>query len=170
VHLHATPPYPSSCVSLLNLLHLVLRRSPYDAGAADLPLASYCARALSKLTIYVFLLYSTPAHGQPVFDSITRCGAPTHLVPCCMCLPMLSCSSLVYVCGLGVCPFSGLVCDLLLRCGRELSHECALPEESLGHNLDEHCLEDTRVVWCSTYPSGGAPLHWALRSLGVSET
>jgi len=31
--------------------------------------------------------------------------------------------------------------------------ECALPAEyHLGHNLDEHCLEDTGVVWSLSYP------------------
>ena len=89
-----------------------------------------------------------------------------------VCLPMLSCSSLVYVCGLGFCPFSGLVCDLLLTCGRGLSPSWTLPEESLGHNLSEHdeqCSEDTRVVWCGTYRSGGLSLSLSLyRSGGLS--
>ena len=38
---------------------------------------------------------------------------------------------------------SGLVCDVLQRGGRRLSPERALPEEYLGHNLGEQCLEDT---------------------------
>jgi len=42
--------------------------------------------------------------------------------------------------------FHGLVCNLLLRGGRGLLPECELSEEYLGHNLAEHCLEDTRVV------------------------
>jgi len=50
--------------------------------------------------------------------------------------------------GLGLCPgpFSGLVCDLILRGGRGLSPKCALLEEYLqvDHNLGKHCLEDTR--------------------------
>jgi len=33
-----------------------------------------------------------------------------------------------------------------------------IAEEYLSHNLDEHCLEDTRMTWCLSYPSGGAPL------------
>jgi len=28
----------------------------------------------------------------------------------------------------------------------------ALPEEYLSHNFDEHCLEDTRLIWCLSYP------------------
>ena len=38
---------------------------------------------------------------------------------------------------------SGLICDLILRGGRGLLPEGALPEEYRGHNLDEQCLEDT---------------------------
>jgi len=33
-----------------------------------------------------------------------------------------------------------------------------LPEEYLSHNFDEHYLEDTRLICCLSYPSGGAPL------------
>jgi len=29
----------------------------------------------------------------------------------------------------------------------------ALPEEYLGHNFDEHCLQDTMLIWCLFYPS-----------------
>jgi len=58
-------------------------------------------------------------------------------------LPILSCLSLLYMCGLGLCPFSGWVCDLLLRGGQGLSPECASPEEYLSHNFDVHCLQDT---------------------------
>ena len=63
----------------------------------------------------------------------------------------------VHIFVLSFRPFSGLVCDLLLRGGRGLSPEDALLEEYLGHNFDEHCLEDTRVVWCLFYSNGGAP-------------
>jgi len=38
--------------------------------------------------------------------------------------------------GLGLCPFGGLVCDLLLRGGRGLSLGYTLPEEYLGHHLE----------------------------------
>jgi len=36
-------------------------------------------------------------------------------------------------------------------------YSLALSEGYLGHNLDEHHLEDTGVVWsrCLTYPNGG---------------
>jgi len=34
----------------------------------------------------------------------------------------------------------------------------ALPAEYLSHNFDEHCLEDTRLIWCLSHPSGEEPL------------
>jgi len=37
------------------------------------------------------------------------------------CLPLLSCLSLLYMYGIGLCPHSELVCDLLVRGGRRLS-------------------------------------------------
>ena len=49
----------------------------------------------------------------------------------------------------------------------------ALPEKYLSHNFDEHCLEDIRLIWCLSYPSGGAPLisgryvSWWLKRLVV---
>jgi len=53
---------------------------------------------------------------------------------------------------------SGLVYDLLLRGCWGLS-EYTLPEKHLFHNRDVHCLKDTWVAWCLSYPgsSGGAP-------------
>ena len=41
-----------------------------------------------------------------------------------------------------------------------------LPEEYLGHNLDEHCLEDTGVTWCLSYIRGGT-IPWVLSFLLV---
>jgi len=32
-----------------------------------------------------------------------------------------------------------------------------IAEEHLSHNLEEHCLEDTKVTWCLSYASGRAP-------------
>jgi len=52
--------------------------------------------------------------------------------------------------------FSALVCDLLPR---RLFHgfaKGALPEEHLSHNFDEQCLEVTGLIWCLSYPLGGA--------------
>ena len=63
-------------------------------------------------------------------------------------LPMVSCLSLLYMCDLGLCPFSGLVCDLLLRGCRGLSMNEHWQEGISFHNCDVHCLEDTGVVWC----------------------
>jgi len=53
---------------------------------------------------------------------------------------------------------SVLVCDLLPRQLFDGFAKGALPEEYLSHNFDERCSEDTRLIWCLSYPSGGAPL------------
>jgi len=55
------------------------------------------------------------------------------------------------MCDLGLCPFSGLVCDLLLRGGRGLSLNEHWQEGISFHNCDVHCLEDTGVVWCLSH-------------------
>jgi len=61
---------------------------------------------------------------------------------------MLSCLSLLHMYYIGLCPFGWLVCDLLLRGGRGLSPECALPEEYLVHNLDD-------TLWIPSPKFGG---------------
>jgi len=34
----------------------------------------------------------------------------------------------------------------------------ALPGEYLSQNFDDNTWEDTGLIWCLSYPSGGAPL------------
>jgi len=57
--------------------------------------------------------------------------------------------------------FSQLVCDLLLRrlfdgfCYRRIARRV-----SQGQNVDEYCLGGHWLIWCLSYPSGGAL--WAL--------
>jgi len=60
--------------------------------------------------------------------------------------------------GLDLCSFfSALVCDL----PRGSQDSCfmvrqrRIAEEYLSHNFDEHCLEDNRLIWCLSYPTGG---------------
>ena len=91
-------------------------------------------------------------------DLVSRCAAPTHLLPRFLFALSVLLISSVHVWS-RILSFSSwwLFCDLLLRGDRGLSPKCALPEEYSCHNLDEHCLEDTRVVWCLTYPRGGTP-------------
>jgi len=88
---------------------------------------------------------------------------------------MLSCLSLLHMCGLGLCPFSRLVYDpsLLLRGGRGgLSPECALPQEHLVSHSCRALLGGHGAVWCLTYlpVNGRALFHRALRFLEVKET
>ena len=122
-HINSTPPYPTCSVSFWYFLTLVLRRSSPEAGAVDLLLI--CCR--SHLNTHVYLLHSAPATGRHYLtNSPGASPLPTSRHD--SCLSMLSCLSRLYICGLGLCPFSELDCDLLLRGGRELSHNCALQE------------------------------------------
>lgn len=54
-------------------------------------------------------------------------------------------------CGLGLCSFIGLVCELLPRRKFEGSPKAhhGIAKEYLSYNLDEQCLEDTRMIWCT---------------------
>ena len=45
--------------------------------------------------------------------------------------------------GLGLCPFSGLVCDLLLRSRRGLSPKAHYQESISFHMCESHCLDHT---------------------------
>jgi len=126
-HINSTPPYPSCSVSFSYFLTLVLRRSSSKAGAVDLPLVCCRSHALPKLNTHVCLLHSAPATGRRYLThSPGASPLPTSRHD--SCLSMLSCLSRLYICGLGLCPFSELDCDLLLRGSRELSPNCALQE------------------------------------------
>ena len=53
--------------------------------------------------------------------------------------------------GLGFYPFSGLVCDLLLRSRRVVSPKANCQKSNSFHKRDVQCLEDTGVSWCLSY-------------------
>ena len=81
-------------------------------------------------------------------------------------LPMLSHWSLLCMCGLGLCPFRGLVCDLLSGSRyMRAPPEGTLPNSISSHMFSVHCL------WYLAFPTrvGGATLQ-ALRFLVVRET
>ena len=66
--------------------------------------------------------------------------------------------------GLGLCLYFGaLVCDLLPRrlfdgfCQRFLP-KVNCPKSISGTILSSNAWEDTGLIWCLSYPSGGAPL------------
>ena len=118
----------------------------------DIPLACCHARASSKLTIYVYLLYSAPAGRHHLTQSP---GAP---IPICL--------SLLSMCGLGLCPFTEWVglwsasrwsAVAWLRNSRRVSWSQSWRALLGGH----------QEVWCLAYPSGGSPFHRALCSLVV---
>jgi len=56
---------------------------------------------------------------------------------------MLSCLSLLCMCGLGLYPFSGLVYDLLLRSRRGLSPKAHSQKSISFHTHDGHCLMES---------------------------
>jgi len=76
---------------------------------SDLPIECCCTCAFPKYTKLQQCIG---------LDGTWRNGAPIHL------LPILFFLSALYMCGLNLCPFSWLVCDLLLRSGWGLSSDC----------------------------------------------
>jgi len=67
----------------------------------------------------------------------------------------------VSVCNLwsGLFPFSELVCDVLPRRLFDGFSKGALPEEYFKVTiLTNTAWEDTRLIWCLSYHSGGASL------------
>ena len=86
------------------------------------------------------LLYMSTLH----VESHVRAFKVRRPYPSLAMFPVGSPISLVSFCTCGLCPFSGLVWDLLPRWLFWRLAKGALPEEYLSHNLeDEHCLEDT---------------------------
>ena len=119
-----------------------------DAITMNLPITCWPSTML-KL-VYTSLPHIEPCPEVNLRGVMVRCAyPPLAMLPC---LPFLSFLSLLSTCGLDLCSFSGFVCNLLLRGGRGLSPDCALPEEHLSHNLNEHWLEDSGAVWCLIQP------------------
>jgi len=65
--------------------------------------------------------------------------------------------SVLHTCGIGLCPLSGLVYDLLIRGGRGLCPNAHCQKSISFQNCDVHCLENTWIVWRLSYHIGGAP-------------
>jgi len=139
------------CVLVLldppSITNLCTRRS----GVVDLPLV-YCCDLPCLNLIYTPTYYSPPpAEDRYCLTHFT--GAAPLLTSCHTCylyVTVVRCSglSLLCTCGLGLCPFSELVCDLLPRQWYQGFAKGTLPEEYLSHHFDQHCLEDTRLIWC----------------------
>ena len=57
-------------------------------------------------------------------------------------------------CGLRLCVSQSVMCfqDSCFKV-----RQMRIPKEHLSHNLNEHCMEDTRMTWCLSYPTGEAP-------------
>jgi len=109
------------------------------------------------LTLLFFpsLFVACPVLSPPKQQKTHGISTPT---PCHVSsLPLLSCLSLLPMCGVSACPFSALVCDLLLRGGQGLCPNTRCQKSISFHNRHVHCLDHTEAVWCHYYSSGGAP-------------
>ena len=80
-----------------------------DDGIVDLFIACCCPRTFPKV-VYMSVQYKFPTLGPRAL----KVRHPYPLLPCWMFAYLLR-MFLLFVCCLGLCPFSGLVCDLLLR-------------------------------------------------------
>ena len=69
-----------------------------------------------------------------------------HPFPPLVMLPTCSACFFLFMFCVGLCPFSGLFCDLLPWQSFWSLAKGVLLEEYLSHNLNEHCLEDTGPV------------------------
>ena len=70
-----------------------------------------------------------------------------------------------------VCNFSELVCDLLPRPLFDGMLKVHCPKSILVTILTSNAWEDTRLIWCPSYPSGGGTIDpRALRFLVVRES
>ena len=95
---------------------------------------------------------------------------PQHLLQY---LYNLFCLFLLYVRGVGLCPFSGLVSDLLLRLlrGWGIYSKAHCQKSISSHNLNELCLEDTGpVITVPSLPKWGGTIASGARSLVNKET
>jgi len=116
-------------VETKRVLQTLIRRRFFNKGHSPLPIACSCAPALFTLITMVIhnlrhaytqhFLYALPSTAPPLLIS-------SHISRLCM----LFCLVLLSVSRLSFCPFSGLVCDQLLKRLSACSAESVLPE---GH-------------------------------------
>ena len=138
-------------------LFFVLKKY-YDALHPTQARWTYPLSADVKMNCLILLYTSTYYTPHPLADTHRQMRSPgTAPLPfschvCC--LPMLSCLSLLCMCGLGLYPFSGLVCNLLLwsrwglspkvHCQKSISFQSCVRVRCFIL-CDGHCLEDTGV-------------------------
>jgi hypothetical protein len=159
VRLHTRPVCVLVMIVAPRITKLFTRRSSSpDAGAVHLPLTCCCVDALPQFTRLVYLLYSALGRGLTLPHALPRCGAPTHLLP-----SLLLANGSLFVSTVPVwsgCLSCFPVCWSVICCQDSCAmvRQRRIPEKYPSHNFDEHCLEDTRLICCLSYPSGGAPL------------
>jgi len=127
---------PTTLVTVLCQWHV---HCGSGSATVDLPIECWCSCAVPKHTIYAYYSCWSSCTG---FQGALPLPANWHVSN----LPTCWACFILYVCRLGPCPVSCLVCDLLARQLCLRSVKGTLPEEYLSHNLDEHCLRDTRPV------------------------
>ena len=145
---------------LIHLYDMIRSYIWHYSGTVDIPIEWCCCTCafpqfgpVPSLNLLYYNNVSTSKVPQDVEPLPTSC----HLV----CFSMLSCLTLLYMCGpgLGLCHFSELVCDLLLTGGRGLSPDCTFLEEYLwsqswralrkGHRgrLVPYLLDTSGIFW-----------------------
>ena len=168
VHHPGTPPNPSclysSCRCTPKNPRLMYEHLPWLGYGGPTycmllplctPLHLYTSIDAGMLLSLCHLHCYIPTMAHP--PRFSRSGIHNH------CLPMLSCLSLARICGLGLCPFSVLVCDLL-------------PLRRLFHGLPKaHCRRISQSQsWRAAYlmpfpPQWGGTIPWALRVMVFKE-
>ena len=127
------------------------------SSTVDLHIARHDVVLLHSLN----LLYYNDVSGATVPQGVVP--LPTHLLRChgsLLALAVLLVSS--HMCGLGLCPFSRWVCDLLTKGCRGPSPKCELLEEHLvsllvsSHMCGLSLRPFSRLV-CDLLPKGGRP-------------
>ena len=118
----------------------IVRRCSSDKGLSPLPIAFFCAPALSTLSTNGKRFIETCLHSHILctWSKELRCPYPSlGMVTIYTCY--FACF-ILYVSHVGLCPFGGLVRDLLLRRLKGYLHENALPEEHLASRSERALL------------------------------
>jgi len=133
-----------------------------ESGTVDLPFSKSDNKS-NHHHPWILLSLCLPKFVYYNLEGFPRCGrTPTHL------LWMLSCLFLLCMCAVGFCPFSRLVCDLLLRSRRGLSPK-AHCQKSISSSWRALLGQDWSDV-VPFLPEWGVTIPWALRLLVFGKT
>jgi len=113
------------------------------------------------VSVLLNMMISTEVRHHTYLDlSTCRACAVKHMMMLCQYFPWLWNDPYpLHARGLGLCHFfSALVCDLLPRRLFHGSPKAHCPKSILVTILKCNAWEDTWLIWCLPYPSGGTPL------------